>query len=159
MRLDERIENSFVYIGDRFPRKGLLKRGAVAVGAAMGYETSTAEASPYPPLQCANTWGACGGVLCCGAWSGCIATTPYHCGNRPAGCYVDTGHWSRCCNGYWLYQWVDCCFLRSDGSGCCGSGGDPDGGSVGCSTCVATCNAAYCGCYRCSYRAITANAC
>lgn len=156
-RLDRHIEANFLSVAGKLPRRGLLRSVAVATGVALGFDAASADA--FPPPECANTWGACGGILCCGAWAGCIAESPYHCGDRPAGCFVQTGHWSRCCNQYWLYQWVDCCFLKSSDGSCCGAGGDPEGGSVGCATCSGTCGVAYCNCYRCSYRAITANGC
>ncbi len=154
--LDERLERTFASFGDRFSRSGLLKRAAVLAGAAVGYGSITEVAHAAP---CGDQWGACGGSLCCGCYDGCVCTgSQYYCGERPPGCYVTTAKWSRCCNGYYRYDWYDCGFLVVGSNTCCGDGGSPSG-SLGCSSCVSGCENAYVDCYRCTFRRIIAGGC
>jgi hypothetical protein len=155
--LDKRLEGTFAAAGERLSRSSLLKRAAVVAGSVAGYGAVT-QTALGAPSQCGASWGACGGQLCCGCYSGCTCQgSAFYCGNRPAGCSVQTAKWSRCCNSYWRYDWWDCGFFRDTG-GCCGAGGSPSG-SMDCSTCVNGCNAAYVNCYRCTFRIIVGGGC
>lgn len=151
--LDRHLDKAFTVVGDRCSRTGLFKRAAVLAGVFVGYGATSRDALAQPS-QCGDTWGACGGGLCCGQYDGCSDETGFFCGNTPSGCTKSTGHWCRCCNGYWRYDWWDCCFRAGDGS-CCRS---PASG-LPCSTCEDGCGVSYCACYACSFRIIVGNGC
>ena len=156
-QLDNRLEKTFASLGSRFNRTGLFKRAAVMAGALVGYGAATESAGAVS--LCANTFGACGGSLCCGCYNGCKCIgSQYFCGDRPNGCYVTTAKWTRCCNSYYLYEWFDCGFLVIGSNACCNDGGSPSA-SLGCSTCANVCGQAYVDCYRCTFRNIISGGC
>jgi hypothetical protein len=158
-RLDTKLEDTFVTLGNRFSRSGLFKRAAVMAGAVAGYGTVTEIAGAAP---CGDQYGACGGMLCCGCYDGCKCQgSQYFCGCRdwPGSpiAYVTTNYWSKCCGSY-RYDWWDCGYFKSDGS-CAGAGGCPSV-SLDCSSCAPNpCNYAYVNCYRCTFRVIVTNGC
>lgn len=148
MSIDTYLERSFASAGDRLNRGRFLRRTGLALGAIAGYSVVT---QPASATHCGANYGRCDGCLCCGQYDGCSDETGLYCGNRPSGCFVNTGKWSACC-GTERYDWWDCCFM-SDGGGCCGAGGSPGNCTGG--SCTSWCGS----CYRCTFRIIVAGGC
>ena len=154
--LDKRLEGVFLTLGDRFNRSGLFKRAAVFAGTVVGAGALSQQAIAAP---CGDQWGACEGLLCCNCYDGCKCRgSAYYCGDRPAGCYVQTAKWSRCCQGTYRYDWYDCGFLVTGSNACCNAGGSP-GLQTGCSSCIQTCGFPYVPCYRCTFRVLVGGGC
>lgn len=160
--VDSGLDATFLALAEQLGRRPFLKRlSAATLGIAAALTFPGAAQAILPP-KCSNNYGRCGGCLCCGKYGGCSATKP--CTDSPWPCYGSTAGWSRCCNNYWLYQWIDCCNFRTDSGSCCGCDvGDP---TTSCTSCNGTCPPGgcqvYCSpsrCYCCTYRVITGNVC
>jgi hypothetical protein len=153
--LDEQLEGTFSWLGEKLDRRRALRRAAGLTGAIAGFGMA-ADVARATPSQCGDNFGRCGGCLCCCSYNGCQGSTGFYCGNTPSGCSKHSANWSACCNHYWLYAWYDCCFSSNSG-GCC----TPSQCSATCcqggSGCRVYCNGG--SCYCCSFRVIVAGGC
>lgn len=152
--LDEHLEGTFSWLGEKLDRRRALMRAAGLTGAIAGFGIA-ADVARATPSQCGDNFGRCDGCLCCCNYDGCLSSTGYYCGNTPSGCSKHSLNWSACCNSYWLYAWYDCCFSSNTG-GCC----KPSQCGSCCSSgsgCTVYCNSGRC--YCCTFRVIVANGC
>lgn len=161
-KLDQQLDSFFLAFDRQFKRRDLFK-GATAAALGLGALTLPAKVLAGNPALCNNNWGRCNGVLCCGSYGGCSGYSKCASTAPGANCYYRTGKWSRCCNSYWRYDWVDCCPWNVYGY-CCQTAicyGQSDGyGCPGAYCTDPSCpSAAYCPCYCCTYRVIVANGC
>lgn len=163
LRIDSQLDHIFLAFERQIRRRDLFK-GAAALALAVAGLGLGNDVVRAQPSQCGSNWGRCGGRLCCSSYGGC-ATGHGKCFCGPhSNCYSSTAGWERCCNSYWLYQWIDCC-NRSVYGGCC----QRDccyGSEIPCDiggTCQSSAQCqVYCSptiCYCCTYRVLLANAC